>query len=175
MKIEETQVTRLKITEVERLDPVTVFLEDFEAGRGKITIECYGKSWSTFWGGMGTRTISEFFCSCDNHYISKNLSPETKCSVTDYDRIPDYLRKHIIYLRREADITKEAARALWDEVKYATIEENAINCGQQQELIDVLGNDWWEFTLPQQPNHEWEYLCRIIDAVKAGIKEHTDG
>lgn len=51
------------------LDPVSVFLEDFESGKGKITIECYGKYWSAYWGAMGERTISEFFSSCSDNKL----------------------------------------------------------------------------------------------------------
>ncbi len=60
MKIETSTVTKLTITEVARLDPITVILEDIEPRKGKIIIECYGKSWSSYWGGLWLhgRTLS---------------------------------------------------------------------------------------------------------------------
>ena len=52
MKIEASKVTKLLISEVQGLDPITVFLEDYEPGKGKITVSCWGKSWTAYWGGM---------------------------------------------------------------------------------------------------------------------------
>jgi hypothetical protein len=35
------------------LDPVTAFLRDFEPGRGELTLVCYGRAWTIYWGSMG--------------------------------------------------------------------------------------------------------------------------
>lgn len=71
MKVQASNVQKMLITEVPGLDPVTVILEDIEPRKGKIIIECYSKSWSAYWGGMGDRNIAEFFCSCNDHYLAK--------------------------------------------------------------------------------------------------------
>jgi len=42
MKIESTQVTKLVLTELVRLDPICVIVEDLGKSQGKITITCYG-------------------------------------------------------------------------------------------------------------------------------------
>jgi hypothetical protein len=39
MKTVMSKVTKLSITEVQNLDPITVILEDFEIGKGKIIID----------------------------------------------------------------------------------------------------------------------------------------
>lgn len=41
MKISVSQVTKLTLTELDRLYPVTVILEDMGPRQGKIIIECY--------------------------------------------------------------------------------------------------------------------------------------
>ncbi|MCK5607797.1 hypothetical protein KAR91_38295 [Candidatus Pacearchaeota archaeon] len=89
MKITKSNPLKIKIEEVERLDPITVILEDLEPGKGKIIIECYGESWSSYWGGMGDRTISEFFCSCDNDYLAKNLDSGIPQTVDDEEKWDD--------------------------------------------------------------------------------------
>ncbi|WP_367949531.1 hypothetical protein [Pseudomonas sp. SBB6] len=44
MKVETSIVTKLHITGIEGLDPITVFLDDFEPNRGKITVSCYDRA-----------------------------------------------------------------------------------------------------------------------------------
>ena len=39
MKIEETRVRKVRLSELEQLDPIDIILEDIELGKGKITIE----------------------------------------------------------------------------------------------------------------------------------------
>lgn len=71
------------------LDPITVFLKDYEPGRGEITITCYGDafggSWTNFWGAMGKdRGIREFFLSCDNGYLLSKLgAPSEPLKATE--------------------------------------------------------------------------------------------
>lgn len=60
MKITEKLIRHLEISEVQNLDSIRVTLEDIEPRKGRINIECYGKAWASYWGGMGDRTIAEF-------------------------------------------------------------------------------------------------------------------
>lgn len=115
MKIEKTMTYTLIISEVFRLDPVTVMLTDFKLGHGKITIECYGKSWTGIWGSMGTN-ISEFFQSCNNSYLigkMSNLRDEIQDPEWEYDGEGDYEPKMLrneeyYYFSRIIDTVKEA-------------------------------------------------------------------
>lgn len=169
MKIELSTVTKIRLTELDRLDPITVILEDIAPRQGKIIIECYGESWSSYWGGMGQKNIAEFFCCCDKHYLSKNLS-SINSEITDEGVICDWLRSEIISSRRHFSYTKERARELWDDVEFYV--ENNANCLHTEQcndlLLEIIGDDWWH-DLPTKTNPEYEYLCRIIDAVQNGI------
>lgn len=70
MKVERSTVMKLVITGAPRLDQISVFLEDFEPCKGKITVGCWGKSWTAFWGGMWDGlNIGQFFCKLDAGYI----------------------------------------------------------------------------------------------------------
>lgn len=60
MKVTETKVQSIVITEVERLDPIRVMAENYEPGRGRITITCYGKAWTSFWPAMGATPYRRF-------------------------------------------------------------------------------------------------------------------
>ncbi|MEW4983093.1 MAG: hypothetical protein AB1Y26_07660 [Cycloclasticus sp.] len=150
MKIESTQITKLTLSDLDNLDPVSVIAEDIANGRGKISFECYGKAFSAYWGGMGDNTIAEFFCSCDEHYIASNVSGMDS-EVYDIDAI------------------RKAA------------EEKGIECHRDDpwndyEFMDAMyGGDMsdWHYNLPRMPNHEYEYLCRIIKAVQVGLTEQA--
>ncbi len=168
MKKEVSQVTKIKLSEIDGIDPITVILEDIELRKGKIIIECYGKSWSSYWGGMGERTIAEFFCSCDNHYLAKNLS-DIQCSVEDFSKYPAYLKKGLLEKLKEDEVTNEDYDELVIQIDDCDFEQPCMN----NELFQkCLGDEWfYHSSLPTKINPDYAYLCRIIDAVKAGLKE----
>lgn len=167
MKVETSTCTKVVISELLnsefKLDPITVFLEDFQPGKGRIVIECYGKSWSSYWGAMGD-DIATFFCRCDEHYIAKNLSGSIQEEINDFAALPACARKNIIQLRKDGELDPEEARELFDEFECAMDE-----MPDSQIMFKVFGDDWW-YSIPQKPNPDYEYLCRIINAVKAGLK-----
>lgn len=182
MNIERSQVTKLVITGAPRLDPITVFAEDLGPRQGKITIECWGKSWSAYWGGMGDRTILEFFCSCSVDYIANKMTDE-RADMTDEEAIADGARRQIIKLRRgevlrrgvtggsdirigRDDITKERARELWEDVDTATFGNDG--WGESTLMQEIFGDEWW-CSLPTKPNPAYEYLCQIICAVQEAL------
>ncbi len=170
MEVETSQVTRLKITGGDRLDPVTVFLEDLGPKQGKVTIECYGESWSASWGGMGDRTVADFFCSCDEHYLANKLS-SIRGSVDDFDGLADHARKHIIDGRKSHDFEKAEARRLYDRCEDLSGVENFDQAAPA--MADIYGPEWW-YAVPTKPNPDYQYLCRIILCVQEALtKENT--
>lgn len=188
MQIERTIVTKLTISGVPRLDPISVFLEDIAPRRGKIIIECFGKSWSSYWGGMGDRNIAQFFCACDEHYLAKNLANIT-AEITDGDSIKDGALRQIVRMRRgrlipsitlpgkfarfgRNDIDANEARKLWDEVQSAHFGSDGWS--DPKLMQNVFGDEWW-YRLPTKPNPDYHYLCTIIKAVQEALNqcEHT--
>jgi len=142
MDINTNQVIMLTLTELERLDPVRVILEDIEAGKGRIIITCYGKAWTAYWGGMGDQTISQFFYNAPEEYLAGNLSNISK-TTTDYDAI---------------------SKAINEDV-----DSDSLHCHTSQ-LEDHYGVHW-RLDLPEKENHPYTYLCRIIKAVQTALKE----
>lgn len=147
MKINKRQVTALLLTELDSLDPVAVIAEDLGPNQGKITITCFGKAWTAYWGGMGTSTIAEFFCGCDERYIAKNLS-DTKSSIYDIDAIRDAAEENGIECWRDDP---------WNDYEF---------------MAKMYGSDMydWSDKLPKKANPEYRYLCRIIAAVQQALK-----
>ena len=149
MEIETSKVIKVKITGGDRLDPIHVFLEDIGKGAGRITIVCYGKAWSSYWGSMGEdNDIREFFISCNEQYLTEKLAPMLEASIYDVDQI-----------KADAEISGvECWRDdPWNDYEF---------------MQKMYGDDMfdWGDSLPKMENHEYKYLCRIIKAVQLGIK-----
>lgn len=167
MKIEQTTVQKIHITNVDRLDPVTVVVEDIEPGKGKIIIECYGESWSSYWGGMGGRSISEFFMDCGNDYLIGNLTSRLYSTVPlEGHELESAVKKDLFFDRKKRVITAERARNIYDDIELYGL------CDQDSNSIlsRIYGEEWFR-CIPEGPNHKYEYLSRIVDAVKEAFKQ----
>jgi hypothetical protein len=170
MKVEQEMIRKLVVTEVERLDPITIYLEDFGPCQGKITITCFNESWTARWGGMGNRTVAEFVKSCDNHYLAKNLS-DIPCEINDPEHLCKDMLKKILSMRRAHDVNDGEARKFYDQACLCKhIESDEIINEHQDLLAFCYGDEWW-YSIPKKPNPDYEYLCRIITAVREALKE----
>lgn len=58
-----------EITDAPALDPITCTVQDLGPGQGKLGIECWGSSWSSWWGAMGDRDLLQFVASADCSYL----------------------------------------------------------------------------------------------------------
>lgn len=163
MNIEKTAITKLTITGAKALDPIHVFMEDIEPGKGRITINCYTKSWTAYWGGMSNRTIAQFFCSCDEGYLSNNLT-NIESSVFDADAVEAAMKKNIFKMRRAYEIDANEARDMFEEASV-----HIDNPWNESRLMEKhFGEEWWH-SMPSKVNPEFAYLCRIIKAVQEGL------
>lgn len=81
----------LRLSELDRLDPVTVFLEDRGNGRGLLVISCYGKAWSAYWGAMGS-PLRQFVASVSPDYLLDRLDSSELTTLKQYRKTnADYL------------------------------------------------------------------------------------
>lgn len=101
MRIEEKKVESFVIYDAPALDPVLVVLDNMGHGRGKLIVECFGSTWSTYWGAIGDCSLREFIISCSPDYIQNRMwSPEHK-----------RLKRHEHYLTRIVVAVQSALRA----------------------------------------------------------------
>lgn len=73
IKTETVSAEVMVISGAPALDPVTVVFRDESPGRGGLIVECYGRAWSAFWGGMGDKPVKHFVASCGPDYIANKL------------------------------------------------------------------------------------------------------
>jgi hypothetical protein len=168
MRIETTTIEKLMITNINDLDPVAVYLEDQGEGKGKITITCYGKAWTAFWGSMGCN-VREFIISCDNGYLLRKLDHRVERDVMAYDQTASHVRRLIIEQRRARSITKRLAREYWE--KTEAMED--VSCKEDireyaGDLQEIAGPFWYD-GFPTEENDEYYHLNKIVTAVKDAL------
>lgn len=105
---------------------------------------------------MGDRTISEFFCGCDEGYIASNFGIN-QSTVTDYDAI-------------EAKVTELFIRNGGEDFQAPVICDKETMMDNLTIVEEVYG-DICTAQLPEKECHNYKYLCRIIKATQQALKE----
>lgn len=170
MKIETMDVLAFTITDVERLDPVRVMIENYEPGKGRITITCFGKAWTGAWFAMGGDTVQQFIKRVSTEYLIGYFAPQI-CSTVDDDNDANtkFVKSEIIKLRRQDELTKYEASIMWEAAERSDAVKSEC-CGSGiSPLRNLLGDDPWYAKWPSVPNHEYTYLERITNAVREAI------
>ncbi len=187
MKVETSTVTKLVISDVPRLDPISVFLEDFgrrdcptekdpnyQTAQGKITISCWDKSWNAYWGGMGPRTVAEFVTNCNASYVLNCLDRGISSTRFSGSALEALARRTVIKARRDLSMDKDEARRLFDQVEILGGLEVPNETWHHNDLLnDIFGEEWWH-TLQEEAveeNHEYTYLLRIVEAVQKALAQ----
>lgn len=150
MQIDKRDTETYVITDLDGLDPITVYVTNYEPGKGKIVIQCYCDSWVNYWGGMGGMNLQQFFCSCDNGYILRKLLKKTH--ETDFDKV-----------------TEAAGRRGYD-ISVTNDVELAMQC---DEMVKCYGPDWY-MDLPQRKTNEYHHLERIVNVIKSVFAESAE-
>ena len=173
MKVEKSDILAFTISEVERLDPVRVMIENYEPGQGRITVTCYGQAWTGAWFAMGGDTVQEFIKRVSNEYLIGYFDPQLESTVEDdNDANLLFVKSQIIKLRRELEIEADEAREMWDEAENAEdVKTRCCDCRIGDRLPGLLGDDPWYANWPSVPNHKYQYLERIINTVRDGLEE----
>lgn len=171
MKISQSTVNKITISDIERLDPINVFFEDYGEHRGKVTIEVCGDSWSYFWSNTARPTIKDFFLGAGTDYLVRKL--KIGIDSTENDESQEALQKaakdFILEGRKDGSFSKKEARDKWGlaESLYEGINANA------DDLAEIFGDDWWH-CLPEKPNDHYVCLCRIVETIKSALNsEHS--
>jgi hypothetical protein len=165
MNIEIIHVRKIMVTEINGLDPIAIYLEDLGTGKGKIIITCYNQSWTSYWGGMGDRTISAFVKSCNNHYLAKNLS-RIPVEIDDYDALKLDMLKKITEKRKTLELNELDARCAYGNIESYDAEEL---CKDRHDLLTLCYGDEWWYCIPKRINPEYVYLGKILTIVKDAL------
>jgi hypothetical protein len=165
-KLTCSTVTKLLLSELKNLDPITVIIENMGEGRGRIIIECYGNVWSSFWPAM-SGTIEEFFIYCNDSYLVNCLSNGLSPTMEDEDATEEKIRRAVCKARHARLISHDDAIVIWEHSTMADLRDSLYMFAPA-----LFGCDWYDVPVPQKANYHYVYLCRIINAVKEGLKEY---
>lgn len=173
MKVEQSQVTKLVISEVQNHDPIHVYLEDYgDNRRGRVTISEFGKSWSCFWGGMGM-SLTEFLLWITNQYwigyLDSNLDREI--DADNEDNIA-FIRKQIIESRKNKDIGEFEARDMFDDAEYSDdIKQDVCSSGVFNKYDDLLGDEPWLAPWSKQENPDYWRMESRLNVIREALKQ----
>lgn len=174
LQVERSTVTKLVITGTPNLDPITVFLEDLAPYKGKITVSCWDKSWTAYWGDMwDDLNIGQFFCELNTGYIIGYFDQAISSRRLSADALADKVRREILKMRRDLDLNESDARDLYDEaedIRYVNSTDE-LGGAHQQLMRQVLGDECWHLSKDAtETNTNWYYLERIIQAVQQALR-----
>lgn len=197
MKVTETQIRKLEITEVPNLDPISVMIEEYEVGQAKIIIQCWDRSWNVYFGSMGS-PLKEFFTRTNVHYLTDKFSTEIerKCTELDHRAMQQefvkQVRERVIEMRREWSIDADVARTVYNQCEIIDLESIAPEhhydhwkmdhwsmCESSWERVfydkDCF-NEWCYDNVRDiyEENHNYVYLGRIVTAVREAIINQED-
>ncbi|MCJ5872307.1 hypothetical protein, partial [Klebsiella michiganensis] len=118
-------------------------------------------------------TVQDFIKRVSNDYLIGCLAPRLESSVDDdNDANLEFVKSQIIKLRREQEIDKGDAREMWIEAENAEdVKANCCDFIVGDKLLKLFGDDPWYAGWPSVPNPKYQYLDRILNAVRVGLVE----
>lgn len=174
MKIENSLIQKILISEVQGLDPITVYLEQLGERQGKITVEYAGKSWSTFFSGCGDSGIASFVSKLSSEYLIDRFAPQITKYVPNFEQFDAEMRMKVMEMRRSNEITEDFARALFDvdtwrgKVTQNPYEPLINPCPAFADEFERV--DFQAFDVPERISDEYRYIEKIVKAVQAALK-----
>ncbi|WP_374979040.1 hypothetical protein PSGK_19040 [Pseudomonas solani] len=203
MNVEASEVAKLRITGATHLDPISVFIEDlgerkirscpnipdYTTKSGKVTLECFGESWSAYWGGMGDRSTIDFFLSASIDYLVGCFArgSEIDRHVFDGSKLEAAARRCIIDCRRGrtrdwecGPLDRDEARELYDAADYLSAFDSAeglMHSPGAGELLTKLFGEEWHYTVSDKAmaaHPKRLYLARIVDAVQQALRQRIE-
>lgn len=174
MKITETKVLSLEISELRDFDPIRVMTENYGPGRGRITVTCEGKAWTSAWYAMSDRSVEQFFCDCGNDYLITNMAGNVSSEIdNDNEANMRFMFGEVLRLRREGEISKDQARVCWEEIDGSDDIKSTV-CGYASVISEVpyFSTEPWYLPWPSVPNPAFIRLNSMFDIVRAALQQH---
>ncbi|EFB9766517.1 hypothetical protein FAD39_26335, partial [Escherichia coli] len=122
---------------------------------------------------MGGDDVQTFIKRVSNEYLIGYFDPQLRSTVDDdNDANLLFVKSEIIKLRREREIDAVQAREMWDEAENANdVKESCCCFGVGNKLLNLFGDDPWYADWPTAPNPKYQYLERVLNAVRDGLKQ----
>lgn len=145
MQFHRPKVESFTLTEMEGLDPISVYITNYAPGKGKITIDCFGNAWTAAWGAMGGLTVQEFLIESDNDYLIRKMIGDVY--QIDFDKINADGQR----LDRPLCVTSE------------------VEIAEEHEVLEALYGPDWRMDLPSCKTPQYAYLNNILNHIKLAL------
>ena len=183
MKVIDKLIRSLRIEDSIKQDPVTVYFENLGRSKGKVTIEYFGETYSTYWGATGCDTIEEFFVYASNDYIIDRFSD---CNRTIFDsnkffsdaneKNKDNLAKGLINQREFEDLEEKIESIRFEENFDYNFGSDGCKPIHEDFFGEIFGKhleymeEWWiEYETPFMVNPEYTHIDTLINIVKEAL------
>lgn len=174
MQVKRSQIEKITISGIKHMDDITVIFEDYNEACGKTIIQTFDASWSYQWGGLAGRGMEEFFRTCGFEYLVNKLNPyEVNEEIDARGGVHKWIREGIIEARKEGCLTKERAKEIWDEIEWCDIGDDSgseIIGHSGFPITEIFGDEWW-YAIPKKKNPKYEYLERVVLAIREALNQ----
>lgn len=179
MDIKKSEVSKITVSDLDSLDPVTILLDESSSKSGSITIEWYGHTWSSYWDSINTPSLMDFILTCDNEYLANCLWDESKDQMEfDVVKFERQVKSMILDSRREQMLDKDFARELFDIENWSTYSPKHVYDKWRTPLFVDEGkfNEFVENFLnfidyPEKQTSLYRTLLDIVNVVKKAFSE----
>lgn len=180
-----------------KIENTDIFFENFELGKGKITISnTYGYNYSAYWGAM-SNNLEEFILEIDSNYFAKKLLGGLNIQSFDVkttfaclrkfikDELPLPWYKHLEFqkdLRRllnefqvccEKEKSKECFIKMFDYYLLYSLDFSRIKNDTDRELLfddfDRISDEPWHF-IQTKESDECKWLKKLHKKIKKELK-----
>ncbi|EPE2648793.1 hypothetical protein ACSG7X_000483 [Vibrio fluvialis] len=178
MKVDVGTIVRLKITELENFDPISVYIEG-NFNYGKMTVEEFGQSWTGVWNAIGDDGIYSFVTTCGIDYLIDSMCGNLRHVIEDTDNYDAVIRKEVLNQRRKRYIDSDLARKLYNHRDWLEMRnpdpERPLN-RPPFEGIDHYEWDnicWENIDIPLVPNPNYLRMYERFSIVVQAIKREV--
>lgn len=93
------------------LDPIAVYVEQYGPESSRMTVQCYSRAWTAYWGAHGIKGLERFVVISHVDYIIDNLTWGTCClfGSKQEERERAYLRGIVQAIQNQFQTTQETS------------------------------------------------------------------
>ena len=159
MKVETSQVTKIHISNIEGIEPITVILEDLGQSSGKLIVKCSYEVWTCQLVWSEESSFIETISSMNVEYLQAYLSGSEQF-IIDGEKV----QSDILHLRRNKKLDRLTARKLYS-VSFKQFV--CVWLAENEKLIArIYGGD--KHSVPHRDNWHYLYERKIFQAVISG-------
>jgi len=179
MNVEKQQVEKLRITNIEGLDPINVFIDQVDDMSGRLIFSCYNECWMGFWSGREKIEIKDYLKNSRTASIVRRISPQQDSEQPDWDAYRktlvglitedlglDDMEETIKTIGMMSDSELQSEYDLSGEGDFSS-EQILLDNGVESETLGLMEIN--AVSVPMMPHVKYEYLCQLVDAIKKAI------